>query len=100
MFFSSEFGYISWLFVVLVCYMYNCWVIPLRNTFPSQTPENTPIWLAFDYATDIIYLLDVAFVKPRLKYLEEGFWIGDLSLTRRNYIQKWQFKVSALPSFS
>ena len=74
--------------------MYNCWVIPLRNTFPYQTAENTPAWLTLDYSADVIYLLDVAFVKPRLKYLEEGFWVADLSLTRSNYIKKWQFKVS------
>jgi len=78
----------------MLCYMYNCWVIPLRNTFPYQTPENTPVWLTIDYSADVIYLLDVVFVKPRLKYLEEGFWVADLSLTRSNYTKKWQFKVS------
>ena len=78
----------------MLCYMYNCWVIPFRNTFPYQTPENTPAWLTLDYSADVIYLLDVVFVKPRLKYLEEGFWVADLSLTRSNYIKKWQFKVS------
>ncbi|XP_069669036.1 cyclic nucleotide-gated channel beta-3 isoform X2 [Periplaneta americana] len=92
----QKYGYISWLFIVMLCYMYNCWVIPLRNTFPYQTAENTPIWLALDYSADAIYLLDVAFVKPRLKYLEEGFWVADLSLTRRNYVQKWQFKMDVL----
>lgn len=92
----TGYEYISWLFVVMLCYMYNCWVIPLRNTFPYQTAENTPIWLALDYSADAIYFLDVAFIKPRLKYLEEGFWVADLSLTRRNYIQKWQFKVKIL----
>ncbi|XP_023716507.2 cyclic nucleotide-gated cation channel beta-1 isoform X5 [Cryptotermes secundus] len=92
----QRYEYISWLFVVMLCYMYNCWVIPLRNTFPYQTAENTPIWLALDYSADAIYFLDVAFIKPRLKYLEEGFWVADLSLTRRNYIQKWQFKMDVL----
>ncbi|XP_021912793.1 cyclic nucleotide-gated cation channel beta-3 isoform X3 [Zootermopsis nevadensis] len=92
----QRYGYISWLFIVMLCYMYNCWVIPLRNTFPYQTTENTPIWLALDYSADAIYFLDVAFIKPRLKYLEEGFWVADLSLTRRNYIQKWQFKMDVL----
>jgi hypothetical protein len=91
--YNSGYGYISWLFVVMLCYMYNCWVIPLRNTFPYQTAENTPIWLVLDYSADVIYFLDMAFIKPRIKYLEEGFWVADLSLTRKNYIQKWQFKV-------
>lgn len=54
------------------------------------------IWFTLDYSADIIYLLDVAFVKPRLKYLEEGFWVADLSLTRRNYTKKWQFKMDVL----
>jgi hypothetical protein len=27
--------------------------------------------------------------------LEEGFWVADLSLTRKHYTQKWQFKVSS-----
>jgi len=78
----------------MLCYMYNFWAIPFRITFPYQTPESTPAWLTLDYSADVIYLLDVVFVKPRLKYLEEGFWVADLSLTRSNYIKKWQFKVS------
>lgn len=87
--------YIAWLFVVSISFLYNAWVIPLRSTFPFQTPENTNTWLIMDFCADIIYLLDVIFFKHRLMYLFEGFWVKDKNLTRKNYMRKLQFKVRA-----
>lgn len=85
--------YISWLFLVTMSFVYNAYCIPFRVSFPFQTPENTPVWLAMDYCCDVIYLLDIVFVKHRLIYLYDGFWVKDKSMTRQNYIRKLQFKV-------
>lgn len=86
--------YISWLFLVTMSFVYNAYCIPFRVSFPFQTPENTHIWLAMDYCCDLIYLLDIVFVKHRLIYLYDGFWVKDKDMTRKNYIRKLQFKVS------
>lgn len=88
--------YISWLCVVSMTFLYNAWVIPLRSTFPFQTPENTNVWLTFDYCADAIYLLDIVLVKHRIMFLHEGFWVHDRSLTRKNYMKKLKFKVIIL----
>nr|CAD7265139.1 unnamed protein product [Timema shepardi] len=85
--------YVVWIFMVTLCFVYNCWVIPLRSTFPYQTPENANMWFALDYSADFIYLVDVALVKPRISHLEDGFWVTKPSTTRRNYFRTLQFKV-------
>ncbi|KAJ8729192.1 hypothetical protein PYW08_000773 [Mythimna loreyi] len=92
--------YISWLLLVTFCYSYNAWCVALRATFPYQTPENTPYWMVADYMCDIVYILDTAFVKPRLMFLNEGFWVDDPAETRKNYRRKSQYKfdmISLLP---
>uniref|UniRef100_A0A182UCY2 Cyclic nucleotide-binding domain-containing protein n=1 Tax=Anopheles melas TaxID=34690 RepID=A0A182UCY2_9DIPT len=88
--------YIAWLFIVSLSFLYNAWVIPLRSSFPYQTPENTKYWIAMDICADVIYLLDILFVKHRLMYLYEGFWVKDKNLTRKNYMRKLQFKMDLL----
>lgn len=75
-------------------FLYNAWVIPLRSSFPFQTPENIIYWLTADYFSDLVYGVDLVFVKHRLMYLYEGFWVRDKNLTRKNYMRKLQFKVS------
>lgn len=85
--------YICWLCIVSMTFLYNAWVIPLRSTFPFQTPENTNIWLAIDFCADVIYLLDIVFIKHRIMFLHEGFWVHDRNLTRKNYMRKLKFKV-------
>lgn len=87
--------YISWLCIISMTFLYNAWVIPLRSSFPFQTPENTNTWLIVDFCADVIYLLDVIFIKHRIMYLYEGFWVRDKDLTRKNYMRKLKFKVSA-----
>lgn len=91
--FSSGYWYISWLCLVTLSYLYNCWVIPLRVTFPYQTSTNLITWFVFDYVMDAIYILDLMLIKPRLIYLDDGFWIRDSKLTRIQYRLKLQYKV-------
>ncbi|XP_044267499.1 cyclic nucleotide-gated cation channel beta-1 [Tribolium madens] len=92
--------YITWMSIAAMAVMYNAWVIPLRSTFPYQTPQNRPVWMAFDYLADFVYLLDMILIQPRVKYLNEGFWVTDMAQLRYNYIKKKAFKldlVSLIP---
>ena len=65
-----------WLFFVVVAFLYNVYGIPLRNTFPYQTPDNLVYWLLADYLSDAIYLVDMLLVKPRLIFMK-GSWLSD-----------------------
>ncbi|KAG6450429.1 hypothetical protein O3G_MSEX006551 [Manduca sexta] len=88
--------YITWLLLVTFCYSYNAWCIALRATFPYQTKENTPIWMTADYFCDLVYLLDLLLVKPRLMFLHEGFWVDDPNETKKNYMKKLQYKFDVI----
>ncbi|KAL7011955.1 hypothetical protein ACKWTF_014529 [Chironomus riparius] len=92
--------YISWLFIVTLSFLYNAFVIPLRTSFPFQTPNNVDVWVSLDLCVDIVYVIDLLFIKHRKMYLFEGFQVKDRQLTRKNYMRKLQFKmdvVSLLP---
>ncbi|XP_030766684.1 cyclic nucleotide-gated cation channel beta-1 isoform X2 [Sitophilus oryzae] len=92
--------FVSWMALVTLAVLYNAWVIPLRSTFPFQTKENRRYWMLFDYTADLIYLMDVILVQPRVKYLNEGFWVTEKKALRQNYINNKHFKldlVSLLP---
>lgn len=88
--------YISWLFIVTLSFLYNAFVIPLRTSFPFQTPENYRVWFMMDTASDVIYIIDLLFIKHRTMYLFDGFWIRDRHLTRKNYMRKLQFKMDVI----
>ncbi|UYV66307.1 CNGB1 [Cordylochernes scorpioides] len=85
--------YISWLFLVTLCFLYNSWGLLLRTVFPYQTPHNLQYLLAVDYFCDLVYILDVLAFKTRTQYLEDGFWVADPKKTRRHYFKKIMFKL-------
>ncbi|XP_077300378.1 cyclic nucleotide-gated ion channel subunit B [Arctopsyche grandis] len=85
-----------WLFTVSLCYIYNLIVVPLRASFPYQTPENTPIWLVFDAVCDVIYLIDVVMMKPRVSFITDGCWIKDPQITKENYHRSFLFKMDVI----
>jgi len=68
-------GYTLWLACVVVAFLYNCFVIPLRCSYPYQTRDNLRYWLFVDYACDTLYLLDLVIVKPRLTFMRQGITI-------------------------
>ncbi len=68
-------------------------MIPLRITFPYETDENMPMWAIWDYSMDFFYLLDMILVKPRVVYLEDGFWVRNPKIIRKKYIHNIKFKV-------
>lgn len=86
--------YVLWMCIAATFVVYNTWVIPMRSSFPYQTPENTATWMFFDYLADLIYIVDIALIQPRIMFLEEGFWRTDFQATRQNYMKKCRFKVS------
>ncbi|XP_015604067.1 cyclic nucleotide-gated cation channel beta-3 isoform X2 [Cephus cinctus] len=92
----QSYTYIYWLLTLTLCFAYNCFVIPLRSTFPCQNSENTHIWMTCDYLADMCYLIDIILIRPRVMYLEDGFWVNDQKLTRKNYMRKWQFMMDIL----
>ncbi|XP_053206500.1 cyclic nucleotide-gated cation channel beta-3-like [Panonychus citri] len=92
----QSYFYISWLLIVVIVYLYNCWIIFLRSTFPYQTSDNLLIWLTLDYLADIIYLLDILLFKNRLTYLERGQIVKDLTLCRRHYLSTASFKLDVI----
>lgn len=86
-------AYVMWMSLAALAVLYNAWVIPLRSTFPYQNERNRAIWMTADYICDLVYVMDVFLIQPRIMYLSEGFWISDMNLTRQNYYKKKHFKV-------
>ncbi|KAK5645942.1 hypothetical protein RI129_004406 [Pyrocoelia pectoralis] len=88
--------YLVWMCIAALAVLYNVWVIPLRSTFPYQTPSNRAVWMFFDYFSDLIYLIDVLFIQARATYVSEGFTVSEYKLTRQNYLRKVNFKMDVL----
>lgn len=64
-----------WLAFVVSAFLYNAFGIPLRSTYPYQTDENVLYWMICDYLGDIIYLIDMIIVKPRLTFMRGGITV-------------------------
>uniref|UniRef100_A0A671LAX0 Cyclic nucleotide gated channel subunit beta 1a n=1 Tax=Sinocyclocheilus anshuiensis TaxID=1608454 RepID=A0A671LAX0_9TELE len=72
--------YVVWLFFVTLAWNWNAWLIPVRCTFPYQTPENIHWWLLMDYFCDGIYILDIFVMQPRLQFVRGG----DVVVSKKN----------------
>eukprot|EP00062_Callorhinchus_milii_P018900 gi/632972950/ref/XP_007902910.1/ PREDICTED: cyclic nucleotide-gated cation channel beta-1 [Callorhinchus milii] len=96
----SNMLYVIWLSCVMFAWNWNIWLIPVRCTFPYQTPNNVHLWLMMDYFCDLIYLLDMAVFQSRLQFVEGGDIITDQKAMRANYMKTEKFKmdlVSLIP---
>ncbi|XP_064636997.1 cyclic nucleotide-gated cation channel alpha-3-like isoform X2 [Lineus longissimus] len=90
--------YIGWLFIVVLAFMYNAWVIPLRFAFKElvQKPEHIRYWLLCDYIADFIYVLDIVLFESRLVFIRDGIFVHDPQAMRQNYFKKFTFKIDLL----
>ncbi|XP_015266667.1 PREDICTED: cyclic nucleotide-gated cation channel beta-1 [Gekko japonicus] len=88
--------YILWLFIVVLAWNWNCWLIPVRWAFPYQTPGNVYYWMAVDYVCDFIYLLDIIVFQVRLQFVERGDIITDKKAMRKNYLKSQRFKMDLI----
>lgn len=64
-----------WLGFVVSAFLYNAFGIPLRSTYPYQTEKNVIYWMICDYVGDLIYLIDMIVVKPRLTFMRGGITV-------------------------
>jgi hypothetical protein len=62
----------GWLSFVVAAFVFNAFGIPLRCSYPYQTTQNLRYWLFFDYTCDLLYLIDLLVVKPRLTFMVNG----------------------------
>ncbi|KAE8738923.1 hypothetical protein FOCC_FOCC015573 [Frankliniella occidentalis] len=69
----QSYWHLAWLLLVTAGFAYNCVTIPLRSTFPYQTPDNWSTWFIFDLACDVVYFLDLVLVKPHVIFMQT-FW--------------------------
>ncbi|XP_019361445.1 PREDICTED: cyclic nucleotide-gated cation channel beta-1 isoform X1 [Gavialis gangeticus] len=88
--------YVLWLFFVVMAWNWNCWLIPVRCTFPYQTPDNIHYWLLMDYLCDLIYLLDILVFQARLQFVRGGDIICDKKEMRENYMKTERFKMDLI----
>lgn len=88
--------YVIWISIAALAVVYNMWVIPLRSTFPYQNRHNRIAWMFFDYLADLIYLVDMLVIQPRIMFLSEGFWMKDINFTKQNYMRQRNFKLDIL----
>uniref|UniRef100_A0A4W3IE97 Cyclic nucleotide gated channel subunit alpha 1a n=1 Tax=Callorhinchus milii TaxID=7868 RepID=A0A4W3IE97_CALMI len=92
--------YYNWLFVITMPVMYNWTMIIARACFEELQEDYLTYWFAFDYVSDVIYILDM-FLRTRTGYLEQGLLITDEKKLRERYLKTLQFKldvVSMIPT--
>jgi hypothetical protein len=76
--------------------LYNACAIPLRAVFPYQDETNVHVWLAIDYAADLVYLVDLVFVRHRVMFLNKsGFFETNKKALKRHYVRNSVFYVSS-----
>ncbi|XP_041047598.1 cyclic nucleotide-gated cation channel beta-1-like [Carcharodon carcharias] len=92
-------SYVLWLSIVVLAWNWNVWLIPVRCTFPYQTPDNIHLWLLMDYFCDLIYLIDIIVFQSRLQFVQGGDIITARKPMRENYLKTPKFKMDLVSLF-
>ena len=83
---------VLWLALLATAFTYNATCVLFRAVFfPSASSES--VFFVLDLASDLLYLLDVAWFKARLRFVEAGQWMEEVALTRAHYRRQRAFKV-------
>nr|XP_040024538.1 cyclic nucleotide-gated cation channel beta-1-like isoform X1 [Gasterosteus aculeatus aculeatus] len=84
--------YVLWMLLVSLAWNWNAWFIPVRCSFPYQTPDNIYYWLLTDYLCDLIYILDITVFQPRLQFVRGGDIVYEKKDMRKNCMTTRRFK--------
>ncbi|KAJ6652300.1 hypothetical protein lerEdw1_012710 [Lerista edwardsae] len=76
--------YYWWLSLMVAPVMYNWVILICRSCFPDLQQKYLLVWLALDYACDLLYLLDIG-VRFHTGFLEQGILIRDRAQICRRY---------------
>ena len=89
--------YRYWLLIIGSVFIYNFFSITLRASFQQYQQGNMLIgWLITDYTCDIILIIDIIYVKPRISLFERGLQITDMKVLRKAYFSSRTFKLDLL----
>ncbi|XP_071448163.1 cyclic nucleotide-gated channel beta-3 isoform X2 [Hetaerina americana] len=72
---------------------------PLNDSSKDELNVNmmTPTWLTLDVFADMVYLLDVIFVQPRVSFLtEHGIWAQEMTTTVQSYTKGRRSKLDII----
>jgi len=79
--------YLLWLALVTIAFIYNVSTIILRTAFTIYYTESNYIyWLILDYTCDVIYLLDMTVVKPRVQFIQNGMLQVGYDIKRVSFV--------------
>uniref|UniRef100_T1IQ57 Cyclic nucleotide-binding domain-containing protein n=1 Tax=Strigamia maritima TaxID=126957 RepID=T1IQ57_STRMM len=95
---SQGWFYMSWQFLVLICFCYNSVGILLRVVFPYQTPTNLKYWLLADYTADAFYFADIL-LKLRVKLIVKGLIVSELAEIPIHYVKSTPFVIQVFWDF-
>ncbi|XP_053433718.1 cGMP-gated cation channel alpha-1 [Nycticebus coucang] len=87
--------YYNWLFCITIPVMYNWTMIIARACFEELQSDYLEYWVACDYLSDFVYLLDM-FVRTRTGYLEQGLLVKEERKLIDKYKENLQFKLDVL----
>ncbi|KAL3309335.1 Cyclic nucleotide-gated cation channel beta-3 [Cichlidogyrus casuarinus] len=96
--------YLLWLLLVVMAVCYNYVSLPLRSAFHvydlASGEQGWPLlWKRLDWAFDLIYLLDLIILKPRLEFLRGGIVETSLNRCIGNYLRSVHFRINSFWEF-
>ncbi|XP_069131473.1 cyclic nucleotide-gated channel alpha-3-like [Argopecten irradians] len=91
----SQRFYYRWLFVISISVLYNVIFIIARSVFWELQKSYLSLWLALDYLSDALYIIDMG-ISFRTGYLEEGLLVRDATKLRKHYMTSTMFKTDIL----